>query len=81
MEKMNYSENTILYINQAYLIVKKKIFYCDFLVLGQIVEAANPAGNILTCVLKENEVKMIMPKYNAETGQFWVCTRRLGSSL
>ena len=67
---MNYPENTILYINQAYLTVKKKIYYCDFFALGQIVEAVNPAGNILTCVIKENEVKMIRPKYNAETGQF-----------
>ena len=73
MEKVNYSENTILYLNQAYLTVKKnqkKIYYCDFFVLGQIVEAANPPEDISTYVLKANEVKIIRPKYNGETGEF-----------
>ena len=72
MEKVNYPENTILYLNQAYLTVKenKKIYYCDFFVLGQIVEAANPPEDISTYVLKENKVKMIRPKSNAETGEF-----------
>ena len=72
MEKVNYPENTILYLNQAYLTVKenKKIYYCDSFVLGQIVEAANPPEDISTYVLKENKVKMIRPKSNAETGEF-----------
>ena len=72
MEKVNYPENTILYLNQAYLTVKenKTIYYCDFFVLGQIVEAANPPEDISTYVLKENKVKMIRPKSNAETGEF-----------
>ena len=34
------------------------------------MEAANPPEDISTYVLKENEVKMIRPKYNAETGEF-----------
>ena len=72
MEKVNYPENTILYLNQAYLTVKenKTIYYRDFFVLGQIVEAANPPEDISTYVLKENKVKMIRPKSNAETGEF-----------
>ena len=72
MEKVNYPENTILYLNQAYLTVKenKTIYYRDFFVLGQIVEAANPPEDIATYVLKENKVKMIRPKSNAETGEF-----------
>ena len=69
MEKVNYSENKILYLNQGYLTVKKKS-YCDFYILGQILEALNPPEDISTYVLKENEVKMIRPKYNIETGKF-----------
>ena len=38
--------------------------------LGQIVEATNPPEDISTYVLKENEVKMMRPKYNAEVGKF-----------
>ena len=32
MEKVNFPENTLLYINQAFLTVKKNknIFYCDY---------------------------------------------------
>ena len=72
MEKLNYLENTILYLNQAYLTVtkNKNIYYCDFFVLGQTVEAANPPEDILAYVLNENKVKIIRLKYNAETGEF-----------
>ena len=74
MEKVNYPENTLFYINQAYLTVKnnKKIFYCDYfiLILGQIVESSNPLENISTYTLKENEVRMIRPKYNTSTCEF-----------
>ena len=70
MEKVKYLENTILHLNQIYLTVKKKIFDCDFFVLGQIIETANSPEGISTLVLKENEVKMIRPKYNAETREF-----------
>ena len=66
MKEVNYLENTILYLNQAYVTVtkNKKVYYCDFFVLGQIVE------DISTYFVKENKVKMIRPKYNAETGEF-----------
>ena len=42
MEKINFPENTLLYINQAFLTVKKKkkIYYCNYYVLDQIVEAS-----------------------------------------
>ena len=38
MEKVNFSENTLLYINQSYLTVKKnkKIFYCHFFILDKL---------------------------------------------
>ena len=36
MEKVNFPENTLFYLNQSYLTVKKnkKIFYCDYFILG-----------------------------------------------
>ena len=35
MEKVNFPENTLLYINQSNLTVKitKKIFYCDLFIV------------------------------------------------
>ena len=72
MEKVNHPVNTLFYINQAYLTVKnnKKIFYCDDFILGQIIESSNPPENILSYTLKENEFRMIRPKYDRSTGQF-----------
>ena len=48
MEKVNFPENTLLYINQAFLTVKKnkKSFYCDYYVLIQIVQASNTLQDI-----------------------------------
>ena len=41
----------------------KKIFYCDYFILGQIIESSNPPENIPPYTLKKNEVQMIRPKY------------------
>ena len=72
MEKVNFPENIILYLNQAYLTVKKskKIYYCDFLILVQIVQASNPPEYMSSYILKENEVRIVRPKCNPETGEF-----------
>ena len=72
MEKVNFPENTLLYLNQCYLTVKKnkKIYCCDFFIIGKIVEASNPPEDMSTYVLREKEVKMVRPKYNPETGEF-----------
>ena len=72
MEKVNYPENTWFYINQAYLTVKKEknIFYCDYFIFGQMINSSNPPENISSYTLKENEVRMIRPKYDRSTGQF-----------
>ena len=64
MEKVNYPENTLFYINQVYLTVKKnkKMFHCDYFILGQIIESSNPPENISSYTLKKNEVRIIRPK-------------------
>ena len=72
MEKVNFPENPLIYINQAYLTVQKnkKIYCCDYFILGEIIEASNPPLNIETYELKENEVKYFRSRYNKETGKF-----------
>ena len=72
MENVNFPENTLLYINQCYLTVlkNKKIYYCDYYIIGQIVEASNPPQNIDSSELQDREVKMFKPKYNSETEEF-----------
>ena len=82
-KKVNYPENTTLYLNQAYLTVKKikRIYICDFFTLEQIVEAANPPEDNSTYVLKENEVKMIRPKSMQKQVSSWVCMRLSDSWL
>ena len=43
MDKDNFPENSILYINQGHLSVKdnKRMFYADCYLLGQVIEAIN----------------------------------------
>ena len=48
----------------------KKNFYCDFFILGQLVQAANPPEDISTYQLNKGEVKMVRPKQNPNTGEF-----------
>ena len=48
----------------------KKIFYCDYFILGQIVESSNPLEKLSSYTLKDNEVRIIRPKYDTSTGQF-----------
>ena len=40
MEKVNFPENSLIYVNQAYLTIQKskKIYYRDYYILGQIIE-------------------------------------------
>ena len=71
MEKVNFLENTLFYVNQSYLsVTKKKIFYSEYFVIGQVVEASNPPQDVFFYTLKETEVKMVRPCYNPETGEF-----------
>ena len=57
MENVNFLKNKLLYLNQAYLTVKKnnRIVHFDYFTLGQIVEASTPPQDMCTYMLKENE--------------------------
>ena len=72
MEKVNFPENALIYINQAYLTIYKikKIFYANYFILGQIIEASNPPKDIKNYELQDREVKHLSPKYSPETGDF-----------
>ena len=55
MEKVNFPENSHFYVNQTYLAVQKskKTYYADYFLLGQIIEAMDPANDIKNCKLKD----------------------------
>ena len=65
-------ENSIFCLNQGYLSRKgrKKIYYGDYFILGQIVECASPPDNIADYAFKDREVKLYRPKYDLVTGNF-----------
>ena len=53
MEKVNFPENTLFSVNQSYLTVKKiKIFYSEYFVIGQVIEASNPPQDVSPYTLK-----------------------------
>ena len=72
LKKNSYPENSIVYINEAYLIIKhnKIIFYGDHFLFGQIIEAINSPENISNYVCMERIVKMYRPRYDTGTGEF-----------
>ena len=72
MEKVNFSENALIFLNKSYLTVKKnnKMFCCDYFMFGWIIEASTTPQDMSTYDLKENEVKMVRPRYNNETEEF-----------
>ena len=72
LEKVNFPKNAYLYINQAYVTVpkSKKIFYDEYLLLGQIHESSNSPSDVKSYVCKEDKVKYFCPKYDKGTGKF-----------
>lgn len=72
MNKVNYPENTLFYLNQAYLTVQKdkNLIYNNHIILGQIIPTANFPDNIENYECTKNEVKLVRPLYNGQTGEF-----------
>ena len=73
-------EKTAFYINQAYLSQKdnKKIYYCDVFILGRVTPTLNPPEDLKDYVPKDNEVKIVRPKYDVVSGQFLGLVETLG---
>ena len=81
--KANFPENTFCYVNQGSVSLVKggeKALYLDFVVLGQLMPAANvnPEIDLDSYVLKENKVIMYCPVYNKSTGIYGGLSRKLG---
>ena len=62
---------TIFYVNQASLSYKdNKKIYCSMHIVGQVVPMLNPPEDLENYVPKNNEAKIIRPKYDPVSGQF-----------
>ena len=66
IEKVNMPENTLFYENQRYKSYKdnKKVYYNDVFIIAQIVPLAHQPKDIESYELKNDEVKMLRPKYD-----------------
>ena len=66
IEKVNMPENTLFYKNQRYKSYKdnKKVYYNDVFIIAQIVPLAHQPKDIESYELKNDEVKMLRPKYD-----------------
>ena len=72
IEKANLPENTIFYINQAYQSFKdgKKVYYNDVFIIAQIMPLAQQPKEIESYQLKDNEGKILRPRYDPISGEF-----------
>ena len=80
IEKKNFPENALCYVNQAYLSTVKNgelAIYNHNFIIGQLVVAANQPCNIDEYVCKNDEVELITCLYDKSTGQLNGLTLRL----
>ena len=72
MEKVNIPENTLFYVNQGYQSYKdnKKVYYTSVFIIGQIMLLAHQSKDIESYELKNDEVKILRPKYDPINGEF-----------
>ena len=72
MEKVKFPENTLFYVNKPRLIVQERenILYADYFLVGQEIAAPNTPADVDTYVFPADEVKVIRPLYDVETGDY-----------
>ena len=65
-------ENSVFYINQAYQSWKddEKVYYTDVYALAQIMPLAHQPKDVESYELKDDEVKILRPRYNPINGYF-----------
>ena len=80
LDKENFPQNSLIYINRGYLTIKdnRKPFYADYYLIGQVNECVNPPEDIENQVCEEREVKLYLPRYVVVTGKFLGLYERLG---
>ena len=82
LEKANYLENLLVYINQASISPLKnneEAIYVVNVVLAQLLPLVNCPPDIENYVCKENEVKLLCPLYDIETACFSGLEKRLAA--
>ena len=83
IQKRDFPENALTYINQSYLTVKdgNAILYCDYVLLGQILPLKNPLENLDESLANDKTktlVKMFVPEYDRNNGKFLDVKETLG---
>ena len=83
IQKANFPENSLIYVNQASVsLVKgdKKAIYCDYVICAQIMPMAksDPAINFDTYVPKDSEVVIFCLVYITSTCLYRGITKKLG---
>ena len=82
LEKANFLENLLTYVNQASISPVKNnetAIYVVNIALAQLLLLVNSLPDIDNYVYKDNELKMLCPMYNTETGQFLGTENRLAA--
>ena len=82
IQKANFPENTLCYVNQGSVSLLKgggQVIYLEFVVCGQLMPLANPdpSINLETHVFQENEALLYVPVYNKATGLYGGLTKKL----
>ena len=77
--KLNFSEDTLEYTNQGNITPVKGdlAVYFDYVILGQLIPVMNSPENIDEYEWLLNEVKMLIPLYNADSGELSGLEKRL----
>ena len=73
INKVKFPENTLIYANQGFVSTLKEgdyAIYLDYVILGQLICAKNLPEDFDNYECKPNEVKLCVPLYNTETGEF-----------
>ena len=72
IEKANLPENSVFYINQVYQSFKdgKKVYYTDIFIIAQIMPLAHQPKDIESYELKDDEVKILRPRYDPISREF-----------
>ena len=72
VSKKDFQENTLVYTNQAAISTIKgelSVYFQNF-TFSQVIPLQNPPPNLEEYCFKPNEVKLVIPVYNNETGKF-----------
>ena len=80
IEKENFRENSIFYVNQGYQSVKvnKKIYYAEHFLIGQVNKCLNLPEDLKNYKCEDREVKMYGSCYDSATGNLQGLYETLG---